>query len=431
MRNELSLTAAAASIAAGEITSERLVRDCLDRIEARDGVIRAWAFLDPDLALAQARACDRAPDRIGPLHGVPVGIKDIIETADMPTRMGSPIYEGHRTPNDAACVALMRHAGAVILGKTVTAEFAGLAPAPTRNPHDTDYTTGGSSSGSAAAVADFMVPVAFGTQTAASVHRPAAYCGVIGFKPTFGAFNLQGVRPAAQTLDTLGLLARSLADVELTSAVLTGRPPRLGGSAGAPPRLGLCRTHLWRTARPETVEAVEDSADRLAAKGAEISVFDLPDEFAGLPEARNLISAYERARATAWEFFRHGDLLSEPLRRTVERGLSIPWDDYVAAKRLAADCRLRLADLFDGVDALIAPLTEGEAFRADEDRGGDHAFIGFWNLLHVPSYALPTHAGPHNMPVGIHLIGAHGDDAKLGRVANWVMERVLDRPHAH
>lgn len=430
MSNDLSLVAAAAAIASGNLTSERLVRDCLDQIEARDPLIKAWAFIDPDLALAQARACDTARDRVGLLHGVPIGIKDIIDTGDMPTQMGSPIYEGNQTRNDAACVALMRAAGAVILGKAVTVEFAGMAPPPTRNPHNPDHTPGGSSSGSAAAVADLMVPAAFGTQTAGSVHRPAAYCGVFGYKPTFDTFSIHGVRPAAQSLDTLGILARSLSDIEVMSAVLVGRSPVLGGSMGAPPRIGFCRTHLWDQVLPETEEAIADTIETVEAKGAIVEPFDLPDGFSDLTHARDVISSYERARATAWEWHYHRDQLSEPLQRTIQKGFNWDYEDYRSSLRLAADCRLRLAQAFEGFDAVIAPVTAGEA-PADLTSTGDHAFVGFWNLLHVPSFALPTHTGPNNMPVGIHLIGAHGEDAKLGRVASWIMERVTRQPHHH
>ena len=430
MHNDLTLTAAAAAIAAGNISSERLVRDCLDRIEERDPLVHAWAFVDPELALAQARACDRAPDRQGPLHGVPIGVKDIIETADMPTGMGSPIYEGNRTLNDAACVALMRAAGAVVLGKTVTVEFAGMAPPPTRNPHNLEHTPGGSSSGSAAAVADLMVPAAFGTQTAGSVHRPAAYCGIIGYKPTFGTFNIHGIRPAAQSLDTLGLLTRSLLDTEVMSAVLCGRPPDLLGSLSGPPTIGVCRTHLWDQVLPETKEAMTDCIATAKAKGATITDFILPDDFADLTHARDVISSYERARATAWEWHNHRDQLSEPLQRTIAKGFNWDYGEYQAALRLASDCRRRLADQFRGTDALIAPLTAGEA-PADLTSTGDHAFVGFWNLLHVPSFALPTHTGPNDMPVGIHLVGAHGDDANLSLVAKWLYDRVTAPPHSH
>lgn len=430
MSNDLSLTAAAAAIASGDLSSERLVRDCLDRIEARDPVIRAWAFMDPELALAQARACDRAVDRLGPLHGVPIGIKDIIETCDMPTQMGSPIYDGNQTRNDAACVALMRAAGAVILGKTVTVEFAGMAPPPTRNPHNPNHTPGGSSSGSAAAVADMMVPAAFGTQTAGSVHRPAAYCGIIGYKPTFDTFNIHGVRPASQSLDTLGILARSLTDIELMSAVLVGRPPVLGGSKGAAPRIGFCRTHLWDQVLPETEQALAETIETIEAKGAVVEPFDLPDDFSDLTHARDVISSYERARATAWEWHYHRDQLSDPMQRTLQKGFNWDYAEYQSSMALAADARVRLAQLMDGFDALIAPVTAGEA-PADLTSTGDHAFVGFWNLLHVPSFALPTHLGPNDMPVGVHLIGAHGDDARLTQVANWIMERVTHQHHHH
>lgn len=423
MLNQLSVIDAAAAIAAGEITSERLVRDCLDRIEARDGTLHAWAYLDPDLALEQARACDRAMDRIGPLHGVPAGVKDIIDTADMPTQMNSPIYDGHQPRNDAACVALLRRAGAVILGKTVTVEFAGMAPPPTCNPHNTAHTPGGSSSGSAAAVADFHVPAAFGTQTAGSIHRPASYCGIVGYKPSFDLFNIHGVRAAAQSLDTLGLLTRTVEDSELLSAVLVGRDPVSVEDDIRPPKIGLCRTHLWQQCRPESVEAVEDSAARLAAAGASIETIDLPDDFAALTDARNLVSNYERARATCWEFDTHPDLLSDQLRASVERGLAVNYEDYAAAIRLAYDCRARLGPIMAEIDALLAPVVGGEA-PVGLDSTGDHAFVGFWNLLHVPSFSLPTHAGPTGLPVGIHLIGALGEDIALTRTARWVMDRL-------
>jgi amidase len=209
-------------ISTGRTSAEAVVQACLDRIAERDPDVHAWAFIDPSQALEQARRLDRS-ESFGPLHGVPIAVKDIIDTCDMPTSMGSPIYAGFQPRGDAACVALVRNAGAVILGKTVTAEFASSAPGPTVNPHNHRHTPGGSSSGSAAAVADYMVPVAFGTQTGGSVLRPSAYCGIIGYRPTFGMFNMTGVKPAAQSLDTLGLHARSLDDIELLTAVLVGR----------------------------------------------------------------------------------------------------------------------------------------------------------------------------------------------------------------
>src|SRR5712691_6674714 len=222
--NGLSATEVARRIAAGEITAEAVVRDCLERIEGREPVIHAWVNFDPGLALRQARELDRGPNR-GPLHGVPIGVKDIIDTVDLPTEMGSPIYRGHRAACDAACVALVRAAGAVILGKTVTAEFAGMSPGPTTNPHNPAHTPGGSSSGSAAAVADHMVPVAFGTQTGGSILRPASYCGVVGYKPTFNLINRSGIKFAAESLDTIGVITRTVDDEELITAAVIGKEP--------------------------------------------------------------------------------------------------------------------------------------------------------------------------------------------------------------
>jgi Asp-tRNA(Asn)/Glu-tRNA(Gln) amidotransferase A subunit family amidase len=424
MLNELSFAEAAAAIERGDITSEQLVRDCLDRIEARDGDIKAWAYIDPELALAQARACDAAGERKGPLHGVPFGVKDIIATHDMPTGMGSRIYEGHRPGYDAACVALLRAAGAVILGKTVTVEFAGMAPPPTANPHNLACTPGGSSSGSGAAVADFMVPAAFGTQTAGSIHRPAAHCGVIGYKPTFDTFSIHGVWPAAQSLDTLGLLTRSMDDVELLSAALVGRPVRLERPPGSAPRIAICKTHLWDIVKPETVEAMVIARDTLAASGAQVSELVLPESFDELVAARDIISSYERARATAHEWFNHRDLLSLQLQRGVAKGFGWKYEDYSHAMKIGADRRRDLDVLFNDFDAIIAPCTAGEA-PPDRNSTGDHTHIGLWNLLHVPSYALPTHKGPNGMPVAIQIMGRHGADDALFDVAKWVLEQLV------
>ena len=424
MLNRLSFAEAAAAIERGDITSEKLVRDCLDRIEARDGDVQAWAFIDPELAMAQARACDLAEERRGPLHGVPFGVKDIIATHDMPTEMGSPIYEGNMLGYDAACVALLRAAGAVILGKTVTVEFAGMAPPRTANPHNLDCTPGGSSSGSGAAVGDFMVPAAFGTQTAGSIHRPAAHCGVIGFKPTFDTYCLHGVWPAAQSLDTLGFLTRSMEDVELIHASLIGRPVNLERLPVAAPRIAICKTHLWDIVKPETEEAIAIAREVLAAKGAIVTELVLPDSFDELVAARDVISSYERARATAHEWFNHRDLLSPQLQKGVAKGFGWTYDDYKHAMKVGADRRRDLDALFENFDAIIAPCTAGEA-PPDRNSTGDHTHIGMWNLLHVPSYALPTHKGPNNMPVAIQIMGRHGEDDALFDVAKWVLEQLV------
>lgn len=412
----------ALSIAKGETSAEAVVRDCLARIEEREQIVHAWAFLDPDLALRQARERDRSTVR-GPLHGVPIGVKDIIDTAGMPTEMGSPIYRGHRPPADAACVAQVLAAGAVILGKTVTAEFAGMTPGPTANPHNRLHTPGGSSSGSGAAVADFMVPVAFGTQTGGSVLRPAAFCGVVGYKPTFGRYNRAGVKAAAESLDTLGLLARSIDDVALLDSVLAGGIAPSFRSLDLPPVIGVCRTHLWPMALPETVEAIDDAAARLGAAGARVSEVTLPEAFTGLTRARELINNFERARAMGYEWHNCRGLISERLRRCIQQGFETPRGDYVAALQLASDCRARLDALFGGLDVLLAPCVPGEAPFGLESTG-DPRFQELWTLLHAPAMTLPTHSGPCRLPVGIQLVGRRFGDEKLLAVARWIWDRL-------
>jgi amidase len=411
------------AIATGEATCEAVVRDCLDRIDAREKDLHAWASLDPELALRQARELDRRSQR-GPLHGVPLGVKDIIDTADLPTEMGSPIYRGHRPTTDAACVALTRAAGAVILGKTVTCEFAGMTPGETTNPHDFAHTPGGSSSGSGAAVADFMVPAAFGTQTGGSVIRPASFCGVFGFKPTFGAFSRKGVYPAAESLDTIGLIARSLDDLELLSAVLELRTPSPPVVLDQPPRIGFCRTPLWPTAQPETVASLEDAATRLGRAGARVREIVLPDEFSGLRNAaRETVNNYERAAATGHEWNLDRDRISERLRKRIEIGRAMPYAEYVAALQLGERCRARLAEVFAEVDVLLAPCANGEAPRGLGETG-DPGFQAIWTILHTPALTLPTHRGPNGLPVGIQLVATRYADRHLFACARWAWQQL-------
>ena len=413
---------AARAIADGRTTSEEAVGTCLARIAEREETVRAWAFLDPDLALAQARARDKAATPAGPLHGVPVGIKDIFDTADMPTEMGSPIYAGHRPAADAAAVAILREAGAVILGKTVTAEFAGTHPGPTTNPHDPARTPGGSSQGSAAGVADFMVPVALGTQTGGSVLRPSSYCGIVGFKPTFGTFNRAGIKFAAESLDTIGLHARNLEDVVLVRDVLTGREPAGIAALAGPPRIGVCRTHLWHLAERETVAAVEDASDALDRAGAAVDEVALPVAFEALTDARRAINDCERARAMAHEWRTDRERLSPAMRKTVASGLAVPYADYRAALALTEDCRRILHGLLGDRDALLVPAVNGEA-PPGLDYAGDPAFQALWTMLHVPAITIPTHRGPNGMPVGIQLVARRGADDVLLSVAEWVLTR--------
>lgn len=420
--NALSLSEAAGLIARGSISSESVVQACLDRVRAREPTVHAWAFIDPDLAIAQARARDAEPAR-GPLHGVPIGVKDIFDTADMPTEMGSPIYAGHRPPNDAACVAIARAAGAVILGKTVTAEFAGTFPGATTNPHDAARTPGGSSQGSAAAVADHMVMAAYGTQTGGSVLRPSSYCGIIGFKPSYGTFSRVGIKFAAESLDTVGIHTRTLEDTALLRDVLIGMPPMGLPDRAAVPRIGVCWTHLWQAAEPATDEAVKSAARSLADAGAIVTETTLPEDFADLGEARRIVNDYERARAMAHEWESARDLLSDQMRKTVGGGFAIADPEYRKALAFMADCRDRLDTIFDDYDALLAPCVNGEAPEGLA-YAGDPAFQALWTLLHVPAITLPTHRGPAGLPVGIQFVARRGDDDGLLAVANWVWERI-------
>jgi amidase len=420
--NNLSVTEIAQGIAAKKFSAEDVVRDCLARIAAREPVVHAWATIDPDYALRQARALDSGPHR-GALHGMPIGVKDIIETADLPTEMGSEIYKGNRSASDAACVALVRAAGAVILGKTVTAEFAGMSPGPTTNPHNPAHTPGGSSSGSAAAVADHMVPAAFGTQTGGSVLRPAAFCGVVGYKPTFNLFNRAGIKFAAETLDTIGLLANTIDDVELIAAVLVNKTPANRTTESAP-RLGICRTPLWDTAGPETMQAIEDSASRLAAAGANVREITLPEEFSRLYHAsRETINNYERSKSMAADWANHGARISKVLGDRIKLGMATRHEDYIAALLLAEQCRALIALAFDGIDAIIAPCVKGEAIPGLAHTG-DPAFQQFWTVLYVPSMSLPTHRGPNGLPVGIQVVAPRYADDNLFACARWIWRRL-------
>jgi Asp-tRNA(Asn)/Glu-tRNA(Gln) amidotransferase A subunit family amidase len=414
----LSAAEAARRIAARELTSEALVASCLERIAAREPEVQAWAWLDREAALAQARARDRQSPR-SPLHGVPVGIKDVIDTADMPTEYNSPIYRGYRPRWDAACVALLRLAGCVILGKTVTTEFANNHPARTRNPRDPAHTPGGSSSGSAAAVADFMVPLALGTQTGGSTIRPAAYCGVVGLKPSFNTINRAGLKFVAESLDTIGVLARSPEDASLGLQVLSGRDlPDFAPHGGRSARIGLCRTPRWGEADGATQAAVEGAARLLARAGARVGEFELPEGCAQLFEDHGVIMHYEAARALAWEYHSHADEISASLRPRIEEGWRLPRDAYDAARRLARDCRRRLAEAMRDYDFLLTPSAPGEA-PATLATTGSSVFNRLWTLLGVPCVTLPFGRGSRGLPLAVQLVGSFDDDTGLLGWSHW------------
>jgi amidase len=298
-----------------------------------------------------------------------------------------------------------------------------MFPGPTANPHHPAHTPGGSSSGSAAAVADYMVPVALGTQTGGSVLRPASYCGVIGYKPTFNLINRAGIKFAAETLDTIGLLARTVDDVELITAALVNRMPRFHSMESAP-RLGVCRTPLWDTAETETKHAVEDAATRLAAAGARVKEIVLPEEFSRVHHAaRETINNYERSKSMAAEWASHASRISKVLGDRIKLGMAMPHEDYVAALRLLERCRARTDEIFEGIDAIVAPSAKGEA-PAGLGQTGDPAFQQLWTAVHVPAMSLPTHRGPKGLPVGIHLVAPRYEDERLFACARWVLERL-------
>lgn len=422
--SRLGAREAATLIAQGKLSAVELTQACLARVKAREDQVKAWTYLDPEATLAQARDCD-AHGPVAPLSGVPVGIKDIIDTADMPTEYGSPIYRGNRPATDADCVARVRAGGGVALGKTVTTEFAFRHPfGQTRNPHNGAHTPGGSSSGSAAAVADFMVPLAFGTQTGGSIIRPASYCGVYGYKPTFNTFGLRGVKALAPGLDTLGYFARNVDDLAWFGSVLSDRlPATLPGWSEAVLRIGLARIPDWSQAEPATVDAVESAAARLASKGASVNELAPPALFAGLVEVHRMVMQVEATRSLSPEREAHDARLSSELREILRRAAAVPEEDYANATTRAREGRARIDELFAGNDVLLAASAPGEA-PVGLDFTGDPVFNGVWTLLHLPCVTIPFGKGPNGLPVGVQLIGRPGDDARLLSAAQWMVARL-------
>ncbi len=430
----LTATEAAAEIARGALAAEDYVRACLDRIAAMEGEIRAFAHLDRDHALAQARALDerRAQGRpLGPLNGVPVAIKDIIDTADFPTELGSPLAAGRRPWRDATVVARLRAAGAVIIGKTVTTELAYYHPGPTRNPHDPTRTPGGSSSGSAAAVAAQMVPLALGSQTNGSVIRPAAFCGVFAVKPSHGLVSRAGVLALSRKLDHIGAFARSLADLALILDVIAGHDPAdpdtqpfaapdfravAREQPPLPPRFAFVRTPVWDKAEPETKAAFEELT---AALGPAVAPVELPAALAEAWEVHRTIMATEMAHNLS-PIVARGEP-SEVMRRLLAHGGSVRAVDYLAALAKAPRFAASLAEIFDAYDAILTPAAPGVAPKGLAATG-DPAFCTLWTLSGLPALSLPLLAGESGLPLGVQLVGAAGHDARLLRTAGALIE---------
>ncbi len=409
--NELTATEIVAAIEAGETTCEAVVRACLEHIQLREPQVQAWQYLDREQAIGQAIALDKSGRR-GPLFGVPFGIKDIIDTVDMPTEYGSPIYKGNQPRNEAACVALGRKAGGLLMGKTVTTEFANRFPGKTMNPFDPARTPGGSSSGSAAAVGSHMVPLAIGTQTTGSTIRPASFCGVFGFRPTWGDLRCSGVREAAGSLDTLGLIARSIDDIALYRDVLLGvNPQPVPAHAGAL-RVGFCRTHVWPQVEPHTQKLLEDAAQKLARAGFEVRDVELPAHFERLMDAHLAISSFEFSRNFTYEIENHWDEISTTLRENrLKSGLECSFERYSEARAIAAQCRREFAPVVENHDVLLTASATGEAPVGLNATGNANNCL-IWTTLHVPSVTMPVFKGPHGLPVGAQIIGkANGDRA--------------------
>lgn len=428
--NRLPAVKLARMLASHEVSSEAVTHSFLDAIHEREGEVRAFAWLDTARAIETAREHDRGDWR-GPLHGLPVAVKDVIDTADIPTEYGSPIYLGHVPQADAACVAALKAAGAFVLGKTVTAELANFTPGATRNPHQPAHTPGGSSSGSAAAVAARMAPIALGTQTAGSVIRPASFCGVVGFVPTRGCIPRAGVKALSDTVDVIGLFASSVEDIALAGAALALAPSWQHAPAqAAAPAIGWTATPWAAQLAPSMRAALERVAHVLAHKGAKVHEiawpFDPPrgvPAFSELAEAQRTVQLFETARALAPEFDYRRKGLSGRLASLIEEGRGIGADRYVAAVQLGRACAASFDVLLGGADLVLAPSAPGEAPHG-LGATGDPQFNRPWHLLGGPQLSIPLPRelahGEAGLPLGLQLIGRPGDDERVLAAARWI-----------
>lgn len=434
----LSATDAARAIAEGAVSSEQLVEACLARIRATEPEVQAWHFLDPEHALAQARArdLDRKEGRaIGPLHGVPVGVKDIIDTMDMPTEDGTVLHAGRTPDRDATVVATLRAAGAVIIGKTVTTECAYFHPGKTRNPHNPAHTPGGSSSGSAAAVAAGMTPLALGTQTNGSVIRPAAFCGVYGFKPTHGLIPRHGILRLSRTLDHVGLFARTLEDIALAAEQLAGHDERdpdtrlraripfvrtAAEEPPLPPLLAFVKGPAWSRAEEETREAFAELAGELGDRVLEV---ELPEPVQRALEWHRTIMDAEMAANLDLEWEKGREQLSEPLRALLARGREVSALAYQQALACARILNDSFEEIFARCDAILTPSAPGTAPKGLGSTG-DPSFCTLWTLLGMPALNLPLMRGSNGLPLGVQLVGPREGDARLLRTARWLVSQV-------
>ncbi len=431
----LGLSEAAEHIRDGRIKSVELVTDCLKRIDEVDGAVKAWAHLDRTHILKQAEAADstRAAGReTGPLHGVPVGVKDIFDTGDYPTELGSPIWAGRTPRYDAFAVAQLRAAGAIIFGKTVTTEYAYFYPGKTTNPHDATRTPGGSSSGSAAAVASFMVPGAIGTQTNGSVIRPASFCGVVGFKPTHGLIPRTGALLLSRALDHVGTFTRTVQDAALLAELMAGydeedpdtkpvsRPPFATVAASEPPlppRFAFVKSPVWEQAEQDTRAGFAELVESL---GGQVSEVQLGSSFERAVEMQKVIMEVEMAHNLRRDYKQYGERLSPQLRQLIERGLQFKAIDYTGALGAAGPMNESIDEIFNEYDAILTPAAPGAAPKG-LDTTGNPVFCTIWTYLGTPAVTVPLLQSETGMPIGVQLVGRRGSDARLLRTANWLV----------
>ena len=442
--NLLSARDAREAIESGLLTSEELVEACFSRIEALEESIGAWTHLDKELALNQARQADKFRSRglaTGALHGLPVGIKDIIDTSDYPTENGTVLHAGRRPSQDATLVSLLREAGAIILGKTVTTELAVYSPGKTRNPHNTEHTPGGSSSGSAAAVAAAMVPLAVGTQTNGSLIRPASYCGIYGFKPSFARISRHGVLKQSSHLDTVGVFARDLADLALIADVLmrydaqdTGMtpiaPPCISKVMAEPvpanPRFAFVRTAKWDQVEESTKDGFRELIDAVNEQVKDtIYVVNLPAQLDDTYQHHQNIMEADLAQSFAKEYADGKSKLSIVLREMIERGQKVSTTEYDSSVAKIKQYNERLDEIFEEYDAILTPSTAGPA-PSGLDATGSPIFNTIWTFCGNPAINLPLLESPEGLPVGVQIVAAKDDDARLFRTSRWLLELLND-----
>lgn len=437
----IALTAAEAveRMDRGEMTAEEYVGACIARIEAREDEVQAWSYFDADHAMAQARMADERRRRgagTGPLNGVPVAIKDIVDTADMPTEHGSPVFEGNQPSEDAALIAGLRDAGAVIMGKSVTTELATNHPGKTRNPHNPDHTPGGSSSGSAAAVADHMCPLAVGSQTGGSVIRPASFCGTFGLKPTFGLISRAGVLNQSPALDTMGTYARSIDDLALITEAMAASDPRDAASyprsrpplrkiaAGDPPMkpvFAFAKTPVWDKAEEVTREAFGELTEELGESCDEI---DLPSPFANAWDWHRAIMFGDVAKNYGPHQEKAPDKVSAALTERIEEGRKVTAVQYNTALEWREILYAGLEEVFERYDAILTPASCGPAPKGLESTG-DPVFNALWTYLGVPCVTIPL-LEADGLPFGVQLVGLRRDDGRLLRTARWLAEHLSE-----